>query len=67
MEKFHILRDTGYLVFVQIQPLALQKNPVMQPKAHKSRHVHSFYFSSGWPKLALTISGPLSDLFFFFS
>ena len=24
IEKFHILRDIGYLVFVQIQPLALQ-------------------------------------------
>ena len=24
IEKFHILRGIGYLVFVQIQPLALQ-------------------------------------------
>ena len=24
IEKFHILRDIGYLVFVQIEPLVLQ-------------------------------------------
>ena len=35
----------------------------MHPKAHMSRHIYYFYFSSGSPKLALTISGPLSDFF----
>ena len=37
-----------------------------QPKAHGSRHIHSFYFSTGSSKLALITSGSLSDLFFFF-
>ena len=67
LKKTYILRDIGYLVFVQIEPFVLQQNPFMHPKAHMSRHIHSFYFSSGSPKLALTISGPLSDFFFFFS
>ena len=35
----------------------------MHPKAHMSRHIYSFYFYSSSPKLALTISGPLSDFF----
>ena len=67
IEKFHILRDIGYLVFVQIEPFVLQQNPFMHPKAHMSRHIYSFYFSSGSLKLALTISDPLSDFLFFFS
>ena len=35
----------------------------MQPKAHMSRHIHFFYFSSGTPKLALTICGPCQIYF----
>ena len=40
IETFQILRNIGYLLFVQ------KKNPSMQPKAHNTRHIHSFYFSS---------------------
>ena len=65
--KFHILRDIGYLVFFQIEPFVLQQNPFMHPKAHMSRHIYSFYFSSGSLKLALIVSDPLSDFLFFFS
>ena len=39
----------------------------MQPKLHKSQHIHSFYFSRSSSKLALTISRPLLDLFSFFN
>ena len=46
IEKLHILRGIGYLLFVQIEPLVLQQNLSMQPKVQKTRHIYSFYFSS---------------------
>ena len=63
MKSWHILKGIGYLAFVQIEPVILQSNPLTTPKVHESRHTQSFYFSSGSFKLAVAISGPLSDFF----
>ena len=64
IEKFGYIE--GHRIFgIQIEPVILQNNTSTQPKPHQSRDIHSFHFSGSSSKLTFTISGLLSDFFFF--